>query len=243
LAYRRWITSAVLRVRIRRGPGSYRLESSWSQISWRSAERPIAQGSLMRGHARAPGVRRGLAPEARKSTVHTGSNPVPAAAIDQRILNRRARFGDCERLRGACPRGTMFGSRFVVPFVPPPRGPVPVERRLAARPSWLHGDKPPWRPGSHQPAFWLPVTLPRRDKLRGGHLPAKGNKQNDLRLKAKWLGNRNVLRCNGLELAHNNSSRTGWKGLEYNSPEQRPCRPTSSCNGCPYGTASTPLRH
>src|SRR4029077_4918324 len=29
-----------------------------------------------------------------------------------------ARFGSCERLRGPCPRGTMFGSQFVVPFVP-----------------------------------------------------------------------------------------------------------------------------
>jgi hypothetical protein len=77
-----------------------------------------------------------------------------------------ARFGSCERLRGACPRGTMFGSQFVVPFVPPPRGPVPVERRLSARASWLHGDKPPWRPGSHQPAFWLPVALPRRQAPR-----------------------------------------------------------------------------
>src|SRR5207248_1789677 len=98
-----------------------------------------------------------------------------------------ARFGSCERLRGACPRGTMFGSQFVVPFVPPPRGPVPVERRLSARPSWLHGDKPPLA-ARRAPACFLAASHPSPEtSSAAAMLPAKDNKQNDVRLQAKWL--------------------------------------------------------
>jgi hypothetical protein len=43
--------------------------------------------------------------EALNSTVHTGSNPVPAATIDQRILDRRARFRGLRTSAGLFPVG------------------------------------------------------------------------------------------------------------------------------------------
>ena len=99
---RLWLAAAILvLVGIMAGrprPRCYRLKKLRSRRVGREAYRPglgaawSCPGDLEYG-------------EGWPSTVHTGSNPVPAATIDQRILNRRAPFGSCDVSAGLGPVG------------------------------------------------------------------------------------------------------------------------------------------
>ena len=81
----------------------------------------------------------------------------------------------------------MIGSQFVVPFVPPPRGLVPVERRLAARPSCLHETSHRGHPArttllsGYQPPF-------PGDQAPGGDAAGEGQQ-------AKWCAPQGKMAC------------------------------------------------